>query len=196
MTVRQRGQRVNIAMSTSKQLVSVDEYDRMIALGHLTENDRVELIRGEIVEKMPIGDSHIGCVRFLVKRFASLLGDSVTLGIQDSIRLPESEPEPDVSILEPRDDCYRSGKARPIDVFLLVEVADSSLDFDRDVKGPLYAEAGIREYWIVNLVDDCVEIYRNPRGGVYQSVQTARRGAAISPLAFPHATLTTDEILG
>src|SRR5262249_54420664 len=126
-----------LRMSTSKQLVSVDEYDRMIVTGQLTENDRVELIRGEIVEKMPIGDPHTGCVNFLNRRLSVLLGDSVLLGIQNPIRLADSEPEPDVSVVEPRDDFYRSGKPRPQDIFLIVEVADASLDFDRDVKGPL-----------------------------------------------------------
>jgi Uma2 family endonuclease len=183
-------------MSISKQLVSVEEYERMIASGQLTENDRVELIRGEIVEKMTVGDPHTGCVKFLNRRFGALLGESAMLGIQDPIRLTDSEPEPDVSVVEPRKDFYRSGKPRPKDIFLLVEVADSSLDFDREVKGPLYAEAGIREYWIVNLVDDCIEVHRDPHGGGYRDVRTAGRGDTIRMLAFPQVELTTDEILG
>ena len=183
-------------MSTSKQLLSVAEYDRMIASGELTEHDRVELIRGEIVEKMPIGDPHSGCVNHLNRRFGALLGNSAMLIVQNPIRLADSEPEPDIAVVEVRDDSYRSGKPRPKDVFLLVEVADSSLEFDRDVKGPLYAESGIREYWIVNIVDDCVEIYRDSDGAAYRDVRTASRGETINPLAFPHISLTTNDILG
>ena len=183
-------------MSTSKQLVSVEEYDRMIALGQLTENDRVELIRGEIVEKMPIGDPHTGCVKFLNRRLGALLGDSAILGIQDPVGLADSEPEPDISVVKPRQDCYRSAKPRPKDIFLIVEVADSSLDFDREIKGPLYAEASIREYWIVNLVDDCVEVHRDPIGCGYRDVRVVGRGDSIRLLAFPEIALTTDEILG
>ena len=183
-------------MSTSKQLVSVDEYDRMIATGQLAENDRVELIRGEIVEKMPIGPSHSSVVKWFVKNLGPLLGDAAILGAQDPVRLDDSEPEPDVSIVRPRNDMYRSGHPRPNDILLLVEVSDSSLEFDRDIKGPTYADAGILEYWIVNLVDDCIEVHRDPREGGYRDVRTVIRGDTVSMLAFPAIEMKVDEILG
>ncbi len=183
-------------MSTSKQLVSVDDYDRMIATGQLAENDRVELIRGEIIEKMPIGPSHSSVVKWFVKNLAPLLGDDAILGAQDPVRLDDSEPEPDVSIVRPRNDLYRSGHPRQSDILLLVEVSDSSLEFDREIKGPIYADAGIREYWIVNLVDDCIEIHRDPRGGEYRDVRTVVRNDTISMLAFPTIEMKVNEILG
>jgi Uma2 family endonuclease len=183
-------------MSTSKQLVSPDDYDRMIATGQLTENDRVELIRGEIIEKMAIGPSHSSRVKWFVKHLGPLLGDAAIIGAQDPVRLDDSEPEPDISIVRPRDDLYATGHPRSDDIFLLVEVADSSLEFDRDVKGSMYADAGIREYWIVNLIDDCIEIHRDPRGGVYRDVRTVARDETSNLLAFPQIVLKGNEILG
>lgn len=183
-------------MSTSKQLVSVDEYDHMIATGRLTENDRVELIRGEIIEKMSIGPSHSSCVKWLNKNLGRLLGNAAEIGVQDPVRLDDSEPEPDISVVRPRDDLYKSGHPRPKDVFLIVEVAESSLDFDRDVKGPMYADAGIREYWILNLVDECIEVYRNPQDGAYRDVRTVGRDKTVGMLAFPKIELKVNEILG
>lgn len=183
-------------MSTSKQLVSVAEYDRMIAAGQLTENDRVELIRGEIVEKMPIGPTHSGCVKWFVNILPGLLGGAATMSAQDPVRLDDSEPEPDISVLRPRPDGYRSRHPRADDVLLIVEVADSSLEFDRDVKGPLYAENGVREYWIVNLADECIELHRDPQDGVYRDVRSAGRDETVGILAFPQVELRVDDILG
>src|SRR4051794_24819837 len=92
-----------------------------------------------------------------------MMGDDAIVAVQNPVRLVDSSPEPDVPILAPRDDFYGTSKPRPADVLLLIEVADTSPAFDRDDKGPLYAEAGIREYWIVNLIDECVEICRDPQ---------------------------------
>lgn len=183
-------------MSTSNQLLTPDDYDRMIATGQLTENDRVELIRGELVEKMAIGPSHSARVKWFVKHLGPLLGNAADVGAQDPIRLDDSEPEPDISVVRPRDDLYASGHPQPKDIFLLIEVADSSLEFDRDVKGSMYADAGVRDYWIVNLIDDCIEIYRDPRGGAYQDVRTVARDETINMLAFPQIVLKANEILG
>jgi hypothetical protein len=123
---------------------SVDDYEEMVRLGALTENNRVELIRGEIVPKMAIGPKHGSCL----KRFNMFLSQRVAgraiVGIQDPVRLSDSEPEPDVSVLEPRDDYYANGHPQPPDILLLVEFSDSSLDNDRKIMKPLYAEAGYR----------------------------------------------------
>lgn len=142
---------------------SVDDYDRMIATGILTEENRVELIRGEILSKMPVGDPHMACVNRLNRLFTRLLGDDAIVSVQNPVRLPDSEPEPDLALLRPKDDFYESGKPEPGDVLLIIEVAESSIEFDRDVKGPLYAESGIGEYWIVDLNASRVEVRRGPQ---------------------------------
>jgi Uma2 family endonuclease len=174
---------------------SVDDYEEMIRLGALTENDRVELIRGEIVAKMPIGDRHLVTVNRLNRLYNRRLGDLVIVSIQNPVRLDDSEPEPDVSLLRPREDEYASGKPRAADVLLLIEVSDSSLDYDRDVKKPLYAESGITEFWIVNLVDECLEVYRGPRpDGTYQEERVLRRGQSTDIVALPGLVVAVDEL--
>jgi Uma2 family endonuclease len=174
---------------------SVDDYEEMIRLGALTENDRVELIRGEIVAKMPIGDRHLVTVNRLNRLYNRRLGDLVIVSIQNPVRLDDSEPEPDVSLLRPREDEYASGKPRAADVLLLIEVSDSSLDYDRDVKKPLYAESGITEFWIVNLVDECLEVYRNPQpDGTYQEERVLKRGESTDIVALPGLVVAVDEL--
>jgi Uma2 family endonuclease len=175
---------------------SVPDFDRMIDTGILTENDAVELIRGEILDKKPIGDAHSACVKRLRTRLGNILGDRAVFGVQDPIRLAYSEPEPDVTVLAPRNDFYASGKPVPDDVFLLVEVSDSTLDFDRNVKGPICAEAGIREYWIVNLVDDCVEVHRDPQAdGSYRDIRTVKRGDRVGLSQITGAVVEITDLL-
>ena len=186
-----------IMLKTTNHRFSVDDYDRMIDTGVLTENDRVELIRGEILDKMPIGDPHCACVNRLNRFFVQNTGLGAVVAVQNPIRLDDSQPEPDVAVLQPRDDYYGSRKPRPDEVLLLIEVADSTLEFDRTVKGPLYAEAGIREYWIVNLVDDCIEIHRDPQAdGSYGDVRVARRGERIEVSALPELTVAVSDAIG
>src|SRR5206468_3603856 len=120
----------------------------------LTEDDRVELIHGEVVKKMAIGPRHAAAVKRLRRVFGELLGRRATLGSQDPVRLDDSEPEPDLSVLHFREDDYASEHPTPAEVLLLVEAADSSFGDDHEVKGPLYARNAIPEYWIVNLNDD------------------------------------------
>jgi Uma2 family endonuclease len=175
---------------------SVDEYEQMTELGILTENDRVELIRGEILEKMTIGDRHAACTIRLNQLLSLAVAGRALVSIQNPIRLADSEPEPDVALLTPRPDFYASGKPRPADVLLIVEVADTTLEFDRDVKRPMYAEAGIGEYWIVNLVDDCLEVHRQPQpDGTYRDVQTLRRGQQADVAALPGLLVAVDDML-
>jgi Uma2 family endonuclease len=175
---------------------SVDDYERMVDTGILTENDRVELIRGEILDKMVIGNLHSACVKRLNKLLGALVGDRALVSVQDPIRLDDSEPEPDIALLRPSADFYAADKPVPADVFLLIEVSDSSLELDRTVKGPLYAENGIREYWIVNLEDDCVEIHRDPEPGGYRDVRTLKRGERIELAELPGTTIAMADVLG
>jgi Uma2 family endonuclease len=142
---------------------SLTDYEQMIDLGILTENDRVELIRGEIIEKMSIGELHAACVRKLTQLFGLRFAGRAVVSVQNPIRLTDSEPEPDVSLLAVREDYYATAHPEPPDVLLLVEVADASIDFDREVKREIYAENGIAEFWILNLVDRTLEVYRQPQ---------------------------------
>jgi Uma2 family endonuclease len=168
---------------------SVARYEQMIDSGILTENDPVELIRGEIVEKMPIGDEHVACVNRSNRMFIRRLGDRAVVSVQNPVRLADSEPEPDVALLALRDDDYASGKPRSADVFLVVEIADTTLDYDRDIKLPLYAENSLVEYWIVNLLDRCLEVYRHPQpNGTYRDTQTLRAGDQVAVQAVPGPT--------
>jgi Uma2 family endonuclease len=180
-----------------KRKFSVDDYYRMADAGIFHEDDRVELLDGEIYEMTPIGDGHAGTVNWLSSVFVRRLGDRVVVSPQNPVRLSDySEPQPDVAVLRRREDFYRSGKPRPADVFLIVEVAKSSLDYDRLTKLPRYADAGIPEVWIVNLADDQLEVYRKPGEGGFGERIVLVRGDSIAPEALPDLVLRVDEILG
>jgi Uma2 family endonuclease len=121
---------------------------------------------------------------------------SAILSIQDPIVLADSEPEPDFALLVSRADFYASGKPRPADAYLVIEVADTSLDYDREVKSPLYAENGIAEYWIVNLVDRCLEVHREPQvDGAYADVRVLRPGESISLARLPAVSACVADLI-
>ena len=176
---------------------TVDEYEQMIEKRILAENERVELIRGAIVEKMVIGPLHIACVNRLNHLLVKRLSEAVIVSVQNSIVLEDSELEPDVALLVPRDDFYATAKPRGSEVLLLIEVSESSLAYDREVKLPVYAQAGIQDYWIVNLNELKVEVYREPlASGSYSSRSDFSRGDVLSLLAIADANLLVDEIFG
>jgi Uma2 family endonuclease len=176
---------------------TTDEYHAMAEAGVLAEDERVELIAGEIVRMMPIGSQHAGCVRELNRQLSRGLGDRALLAVQDPIVLDDaSEPEPDIAVLRFREDNYRSLHPKPADVLLIIEVADTSADYDRNVKLPLYAQAGIPEAWLVRLREACIEIHRNPGTTGYQEMRTLRSGDIVAPLAFPELELAVAGILG
>lgn len=183
-------------LERTRHRFSVADYDQMIESGILSEDHRVELIRGEILEKMSIGQLHAACVMRLNRLFMRLFGDRTSVSIQGPVRLQDSEPEPDVALLVHRADCYESAKPEAKDALLIVEVADSSLEVDRLIKGPLYAENGIAEYWIVNLTDRTLEIYRDPENGVFANGDVLRAGDSIELVNFPGAAIDVNEILG
>lgn len=176
---------------------SVGQYHRMIEVAILDENDRVELIHGEVVSKMPIGDPHIGCVRQLNELFILRCAGRVSVGVQDPVRLADSEPEPDISVCKRRKDHYRSGKPRPADVFLLIEVADTSVGYDRDVKGHLYADNGIVEFWLADVNDRTVTVYRGPRpDGTWETAETRSGADELTVAALPDIRLTIVDVFG
>lgn len=154
--------------SPTRRRFTVDEYYRMADTGVLPEEENVELLDGQIYLMSPIGSQHASCVDRLTRLFVLNVGDEAIVRVQNPIRLSEtSEPEPDLALLAPRDDDYKRQHPHPADVFLVVEVADSSADFDRETKLPLYARAGIPEYWVIALRDNQVHVFRTPEGDQY-----------------------------
>ena len=176
---------------------AVTDYHRMVDAGILAEDDRVELIEGEILQMPPVGPEHAGRVNILNRHLSLKLGERVIVAVQNPIQVNDfSEPEPDLAILQPREDFYVQGHPRPEDVFWLIEVSDSSLTFDREVKLPLYARNGVAEVWVVNVPGAVVEVYRAPAGGEFLDRSTLRRGDSLSPRAFPDLVLAVETILG
>ena len=175
---------------------SVSEYYAMAEAGILTENDRVELLEGEIVVMAPIGNRHQSSVDGNGEMFTLRLQGRANVRVQGPVRLDdENEPHPDVTLLRRRDDYYATGHPGPGDVLLLIEVADSTLSFDRNVKLPLYARAGIPEVWIVNLRDRRLESYTDPTEDGYATVRYFEAGSSVAPLHFPDITLEIERII-
>jgi Uma2 family endonuclease len=148
------------------------EYYQMMESGIIREGERVELISGQIFTMAAKGTRHTVSTTRLLKKLLSLIEEQAVVRCQEPITLPEnSEPEPDIVIAKLRSDDYVDSHPSPADVILVIEVADSTIKFDRETKAPIYAAAGISEYWIVNLIDDRLEIYRQPEGSIYTSIQ-------------------------
>lgn len=165
----------------ARRLFTVEEYHQMVEAGILHEDDRTELIHGEIIYMSPIGNYHAAIVR----RINKLLNDGLTpqaiVDVQSPVRIEDhSEPEPDIMILSFRDDYYASTGVTPKDVLLLIEVSDSTLRYDRNTKLPLYATAGIPEVWIVDVNKQQLEVYRQPDEDRYQSMETLMRDDTVT----------------
>lgn len=181
----------------AKRWFSVDEYYRMAEAGILREDDRVELIEGEIVEMSPIGSRHASCVRRLNELLFRDIGQAAIISVQSPIRIDDySEPEPDVAVLKRREDFYAEGHPTASDVLLLIEVADTSVEYDRNIKLPLYAKAGISEVWLVNLPQETIEIYRQPLDKTYREVRLVKRGESLEAEALSNLMLEAENILG
>jgi Uma2 family endonuclease len=180
----------------TRRRFNVDEYYAMARAGILTEDERVELLDGEVVVMTPKGVRHAACVRRLTHTFSRRLAGRAIVQVQDPVRLEGySEPEPDVALLKPPCKRYDNAHPTPDAVLLIVEVADTSLASDRARKLPLYANAGIAEVWIINVEARAIEVYRQPSGARYADVQHLREGS-VTPLAFPGEAIDIDEILG
>ena len=186
-----------MAVQPRRYRFTTAEYHRLAEAGILGEDDRVELIDGEILEMSPIGRRHVGCVTRLSHLFFRRLGDQAVVFVQNPIHLGErAEPQPDLALLHPRADFYTDADATPDTVLLVVEVADNSAEYDRQTKAPLYARANLPELWIVDLNRDHLAVYRDPTSTGYATTRVLRRGESIRPLAFPHVEIAVDEILG
>jgi Uma2 family endonuclease len=177
--------------------ITVRDYHRMAEIGVLAADARVELIDGEIIDMAPIGRDHQSIVDRLNRLFVRAVGDDAIVRVQGSIRLSEwSEPEPDVVLLAPRPDFYRGAFASGEDALLVVEVSDTTLRYDRDVKAPLYARHGVPEVWVIDVEHEALLIHGELRDGGYARHATqVRPGAAIAE-RLPHVTLDLSALFG
>ena len=185
------------AETIARKLFTVDEYHRMWDAGIFPEDKRFELIRGDILEMPGAKPPHSGRVNRLTHLFTSRLGDSIVLSVQNPSSIDDySEPVPDVSLLKPRADFYMEAHPAPEDVLLLIEISHTTLRFDTKVRAPLYAEAGIREYWILNIPKNVLEVRSDPVGGQYTRHEVLKHGQTVTPRAFPEVSFRVEEILG
>jgi len=176
---------------------TVTQYHQMVEAGILTADDRVELIEGEIVEMSPVGRQHAACVKRLIKLFSQQVSERAVVAAQDPVELSDrSEPQPDFILLQPRPDFYEARHPLPQDILLLVEVADTTIESDREIKIPLYASSGIVEVWLVDINQQLIEVYRQPVGDRYGNVQRCQRGQKLSLQAFPDVSITVAQVLG
>ena len=168
----------------------------MAAAGILTPDDRVELIEGEIIKMSPIGSPHAACVARLVRLLPPLVEENTILWVQNPVRLSDfTEPVPDVALLRPRTDYYDARHPMPEDVLLLIEVADTSLLKDRNVKIPLYARSGVSEAWLVNLPNEIIEVYGELQNGQYSKKVEFKRGEVVVSSSFERCSLAVEDIL-
>jgi Uma2 family endonuclease len=175
---------------------NVQEYYRLAETGVLRPDARVELLNGRIMGMSPIGPLHGSLVKRLSRLFTLQAKDRWIVSTQDPVRLADhSEPEPDVALLKPSSDVYASHHPQPEDVYLLIEVADTTLDYDRGEKIPAYGRAGIVEVWVVNLVNATLEVYRDPHFTGYGSKTILGAGDQTAPQAFPDAVVDVAELL-
>ena len=182
-----------VDVECKRRLFTADEFERMFEAGVFDEDERLELIDGEVVEMTPVGPGHGASVACLTKRFILGLGDRAVVWIQSAARMElRSVPQPDLALLRPRS--YRRASPTPEDILLVVEVADTSLRYDRTRKLALYARADIAEYCVVGVEDEWVELYRSPEGDIYRDVRRAPRGDTIAPLAFPDVVISVDDL--
>lgn len=186
-----------MAIQILRKKFTVGQYHQMIESGILTDRDRVELIKGEIVEMSPVGKRHAACVDRLTELFILHLAPKAIIRNQNPIRLSDdSEPQPDLAILRRRDDFYLTGHPKPEDIFLVVEVSDTTVDYDKEVKIPIYAQEGISEVWLLDLNAQAVEVFQQPTSNGYQHMQQFYCGQALIISAFPEVQFTVDQLLG
>ena len=176
---------------------SVDDYHRLAELGFFHEDARVELIEGDLIAMSPIGPRHASEVNRLNALLGSRVAGRAIVTVQNPLHLDEhSEPEPDLMLVRPRDDFYASAHPGPADVLLLIEVMDSSSAYDRGTKLGLYARSDVAEVWLIDLIEDRIEMHRIPDKGTYMERLIRSRGQTVAPTALPDVELDVDAILG
>ncbi len=180
----------------TKRLFDVDDFHRMAQAGILLEDDRVELIDGEVVAMTPIGPRHNAAVNRATRTLVTTVGDRAIVQVQGSVRLDRfQEPRPDLVLLRPQPDFYASRLPGASDILLVIEIAESSLDYDREVKARVYGQSGVQEYWMVDLNDRSVSCCRDSMGGVYRRIRQYRAGESVAPEALPECSISVDALL-
>lgn len=168
----------------------------MVQAGILSEDDPVELIEGEIVMMAPIGSRHAGCVMRLTRLFSDQIEEHGLVSVRNPVHLSEySEPEPDLAVLRPRSDFYAEGHPRPADSLLVVEVAETLVEVEREVRVPLYARYGVPEVWLVDLEGEAIEAYLEPAPDGYREARRLQPGDRLAPQMLPDVEVAVDEIL-
>ncbi len=186
-----------MATDPIKGFFTTSEYHALAEAGIIAEDERLELIEGEIFRMAPIGSRHAGCVNRLTRLLVEGLRGRAILAPQNPVCLNDySEPQPDLALLHPREDDYAAAHPLPGEVLLLIEVADATLEHDRRKKVPLYARSGIADVWLIDLTQGIVEVHREPTGQGYADVRRLRRGQSLAPLAFPDLVLDVSAIVG
>jgi Uma2 family endonuclease len=187
---------VLMAVQLTKRLFTVDDYYRMVDAGILREKDRVELIEGEVLAMSPIGTPHGAAVDRANRAMINAAGDMAIVRVQGSLRLDRyNQPQPDVVLLRPKDDFYATKHPGPADILLIVEVAQSSLEYDKTIKARIYARTGVVEYWVADIDQDCVLVYSDPSVNGYRSLHQLLRGESISPQLLPQCRIAIDSLL-
>lgn len=184
-------------VQVTRHRFTVADYERMGQVGIFSEDERLELVCGEVIQMSPIGERHAACVDALSELLRERLKRSVNVRVQNPIQLDDySEPQPDIAVLKRRDDFYRHAHPKPEDILLVIEVSDSTLEFDRTVKMPLYAGAGIPEAWLVNLPEEQIEVYGDPADGEYQTVRSYVRRQKLQSHTLARLSLSVSKVLG
>ncbi|MGA1621959.1 MAG: Uma2 family endonuclease [Synechocystis sp.] len=179
------------------RLISTTEYHRMAEVGILGADERVELIAGQIIEKIPKGPVHSALCKRIEKLLEKRLADQGLVRLQDPIRLNRySEPEPDLAVVHPSPNFYADRHPVPDDVYLIIEIADTSVERDLGSKANLYASAGIVDYWVLNIALQQLHVFRSPQGNSYQSQLILKGDQRIALLAFPDCVISVLECFG
>jgi len=187
-----------VSSGVARKRFRVEDFRRMTEVGILPEESGWEIIDGFLIDKdMSIGSRHVGTVIKISKIFERRVGGETLVSTQNPVHINDyNEPEPDVALLKPRGDFYTESLPTPQDVLLLVEVSDSTVEYDRDIKKALYAEAGIEEFWIVNLKANTIECYSQPKNGNYRLVQILEAGETIESKTIENLSLRVEEVVG
>lgn len=179
------------------RLITVADYHQMAAAGILAADEQVELLAGHIIEKMPKGPAHSAFCKRIEKLLERRLGEQILVRLQDPIQLdPLSEPEPDIAIVQPRDDFYEAAHPTPGEVYWLIEIADTTIKRDLGLKADLYADAGINDYWVLNIATQQLHVFREPQADGYQRQTILQNQQTVSPLQFPDYVLSVAQCFG
>jgi Uma2 family endonuclease len=186
-----------VAIELKPRRFTAAEYEQMIEAGVFGDEERLELIDGEIVQMSPIGNPHSACVRRLIALLSRLFADRAIVDAQSPMRVGVAYvPQSDLALLRQRADYYATSTPTPADCFLVIEVGDTTADLDRQVKAPRYARGGVPELWVVDLPREVVVVYRDPARDSYQHVQVAHQGETITVAALGESVVAVDAILG